>query len=126
MKREAKFNTLFNHWLKEVYKQTAAFELKQTTSDSLPFTSLKMHQILALSEAKKGVMVFKIPDAGFQNPFDTFSLAGVPAFVVVKYPGFFCLIDIEDWLMELSIRDRESLTSERAKKIATITVATSS
>lgn len=121
MKREANFQTTFNHWLKAVHKQ---------------------------------IFVFKIPDCGFQNPFDAFSvdangkfsawelkqtktnslsfslvvdhqvnaLKRVKGFVVIKYPKFFCLIDILDWCNEVERSDRKSLTSERAKEIATIIV----
>lgn len=123
MKHEANFNTLFNHWLKSVHKQTGAFELKQTKTNSLPFASVVPHQVAALKNSKNGVLVFKIPDAGYQNPFDTFSLAGVPAFVVIKYPDFFCMIDINDWLQEVKINERKSLTSIRAKEIATTIVS---
>jgi len=119
MKREQKFNTYFNAWVKNVYKKTAAFECKQTTTDSLPFSAVQPHQVQALLCASEGVFVWKIPDAGYQNPFDCFSLVGVPAFVVVKYPGFFCLISIQTFLEERQKSPRKSLTSARAISIAT-------
>ncbi len=121
-KREANFNTTFNHWLKEVYRKTACFELKQTQTDSLPFSALQDHQAQSLLQARWETFVFKIPDAGYQNPFDCFSLCGVPAYVVIKYPDFFCLIDIETFQLESSKSKRRSLTAVRAKEIATIVV----
>ena len=123
MKNEAKFQTKFNHWVKNVYKQTAAFALKQTTTNSIPFSSVVPHQVLALSHARNGTLVFKIPDAGYQNPFDSFCLSHVPAFVVIKFPDFFCLIDINDWVNEDTRSTRRSLTSARSKEIATLVVA---
>lgn len=122
MKREAAFNSLFNKWVKNVYRRTACFELKQTTTDSLPFSALQEHQAQALLCARWETFVFKIPDAGYQNPFDCFSLCGVPAYVVIKYPGFFCLIDIETFQLEAGRSKRRSLTSSRAKDIAVLVV----
>lgn len=124
MKREANFQTTFNHWVKEVYKKTAVFELKQTTGNSIPFSAVQYHQSRALIAAKEGVLSYKIPDCGYQNPFDSFCLAGVPAFVVVKFPGFFCLIDIGVWLREDFQSKRRSLTAHRAKELSTVTVLT--
>lgn len=118
MKREANFNSLFNKWVKNVYRKTAAFELKQTTTDSLPFSALQEHQAQALLQARWETFVFKIHDAGYQNPFDAFSLSGVPAYVVIKYPDFFCLIDIETFMLESKRSKRRSLTSFRAQEIA--------
>lgn len=121
MKREAKFQITFNHWLKDILKQ---------------------------------VFVFKLPDCGFQNPFDVFSvsvdgkfsawelkqtqkdylpfsavmphqldaLCIVKGTVVIKYPEFFCLIYVDTFIKERNSSDRKSLTSERAKEIAQICV----
>ena len=118
MKREAKFNTTFNHWLKNVYKKTGAFELKQTKSDSLPFSDVKPHQIEALQAVRHNTFVYKIPDLGLQNPFDCFCLTEQPAYVVVKYPKFFCLISVDSFVLESQKSKRKSLTSARAKDIA--------
>lgn len=121
-KSEANFNTYFNKWLKAVYKQTAAFELKQTKTTSIPFSSVVPHQVQALSQVRNGTFVWKIPDCGFQNPFDCFSMVRMDAFVVIKYPDFFCLIDINDWTQEDKIAERRSLTASRAREIATLIV----
>jgi hypothetical protein len=118
MKREAKFNTTFNHWLKNVYKKTGAFELKQTKSDSLPFSDVKPHQLEALQAVRHNTFVYKIPDLGLQNPFDCFCLTEQPAYVVVKYPKFFCLISVDSFVLESQKSKRKSLTSARAKDIA--------
>ena len=53
-KKEANFQTTFNHWLKNVYKRTGAFELKQTQTDSLPFSDVQEHQIQALQAVRHG------------------------------------------------------------------------
>ena len=116
-KREAAFNTYFLKWVKANFQKTAAFELKQTKTDSIPFSALKLHQEKALFYAKHEHLTWKIPDCGFQNVFDCFSLYRVPAYVVIKYPEKFYLIDIDSWTAERDISMRKSLTEDRAKEI---------
>jgi len=123
-KREADFGRLFRHWLKTTAMISAAFELKQTISNSLPFSDVQEHQIDALSAAasRTGIL-FKIPDdSRGVKPFDFFYLRHSLAFVVIKYPRFFCLIELEAFLREKEISKRKSLTSERAKAISYISV----
>lgn len=122
MKHEAKFQTVFNHWLKSTYKESGVFELKQTKSQSVPFAAVVPHQEQALWNTKNRKIVYKLPDVGYQNPYDCICLMKLPAFVVLKYPSFFCLIDIDDWLNEKKRSKRRSLTSNRAEEIATLIV----
>jgi hypothetical protein len=122
MKREAKFQTMFSHWLKNVYKKTACFELKQTQTDSLPFSDVKPHQIDALEQVERGTFVFKIPDAGYQNPFDCFCMTIQPAYIVIRYPTFFCLITTTWWRLEMATSKQRSLTAKRAMEIAHLVV----
>ena len=122
MKREAKFNSAFRDWLKEHPMPSGAFEIKQTTTDSLSFDSLKEHQLWALLTVKNNQLIFKIPDVGYQNPFDFFYFNKAEAYIVIKYPEFFCLIDIDDWIKENASSVRRSLTSSRAKEIASVVV----
>ncbi len=122
-KREAKWNSIFNHWIKEKYKRTACFELKQTETGSLPFSAVKDHQIQALLAASGKGLVFKIPDGSFtQSPFDTFSLFNVSAYVVIKYPESFEIITIDNFIYERDRSKRKSLTYERAKAISSISI----
>ncbi len=100
IKKEAKYQTKFNHWLKEVYKKSAVFELKQTQGSSIPFDSVVPHQIAALTAVNEGTFVFKIPDAGFQNPFDCFCLTQMPAYVVLCFPESMEVIPISGFLLE--------------------------
>lgn len=120
IKREARFQTQFNKWLTKEFKETGVFELKHTHGkDSLPFNAVKDHQLRALSIAKHGVFSYKISDfdmIGFK-PFDCFCVARVMAYVVIKYPDFFCLIDIDDFIKEKGRSKRKSLTSDRAQDI---------
>ncbi len=106
--------------MKHILKENGVFELKQTKTDTLPFNSVKEHQLRALLQVKHGTFVFKIPDLGYQNPFDSFCLNNLSAYVVIQYPDFSCMIDVDDWFYESSISNRKSLTSKRAKEIASI------
>jgi len=115
---ERSFQTTFSHWLKAVHKQSGAFELKVAKKESLPFSAVVDHQIQALENVRHGTFVFKIPDAGYQNPFDCFCFNTAPAWVVIKYEKFFCLISIDTFLLERGRSKRKSLTAVRAKDIA--------
>lgn len=118
--REKDFQSTFNKWLKTTYKESGVFELKLTHSDSLPFSAVQPHQELALWHTQHNQLVYKIPDVGFQNPFDCVSLVEIPAYVVVRYPEFFCLINIDTWQKEAKLSKRKSLTASRAKEICTV------
>lgn len=122
MKREAKKQTTFNHWVKEVYKKTAAFELKQTQGPSIPFSDVKDHQVAALLAVKEGTFVWKIPDCGFQNPFDSFCMTKCPAYVVIFYPLSAEIIPIEGFILERERSKRKSLTYDRAKAISVMSI----
>lgn len=121
LKREAKFTTLFLTWVKKEYKNTGAFEIKSTRGKNyLPFSEVKPHQLRALRITKHGFFAYKISDAAIgYKPFDCFSMAFMPAYIVISYPEFFCLIDIDTFeqIMILSARENvKSLDSETAKE----------
>ena len=122
-KREAQFGTLFRSWLRRNPMPTSAFELKQTTADYLPFSDVKDHQIDALLSAKNGQLLWKLPDdsRGIKC-FDYFYFNQAAAWVVIKYPGSFEVIDIEVFLLEKERSTRKSLTHKRAQEISTMSV----
>ena len=119
MKREAQFTLLFRHWvMAQDNLRSAAFELKQTASDSLPFDAVKDHQIAALM-ASKSAFLYKIPDDSRGiKPYDLVYLNKAEAFVVIRYVDCFVLIEVEDFTLERDTSKRKSLTSDRAKQIA--------
>jgi hypothetical protein len=117
MKNEALFTTRFKKWLHaEVVKKgvefAAAYEIKVTDTNSMPFSMVKDHQIEALLAVKNGTFMYKIPDAGWQNPFDMFVMQRQPAYVVVAFtdlkPMHVWVIDIETFVQ---IRDTEDSKS---------------
>jgi len=121
--QEKDFQSEHNKWLKYNFKGSGAFELKITKGPSIAFKMLKEHQLHSLWAVKHGSLVFKIPDLGFQNPYDSFKMSGLPAFVVVlfyKGPGKkreFVMIDVDMWAREEKKSMRKSLTEERAREI---------
>lgn len=125
-KKEASFNTLFNSWLRNVYKKTGAYELKQTPDDYISYSRLEKHQEDALLAVSNGTFVYKISDEsiGFK-PYDCFCFTNSPAFVVVLYQKSktFYLISINNWVYFRDEKSkRKSLTETEAKEIATISV----
>lgn len=123
-KREADFGTLFRHWLKANPIISAAFELKQTKKGCIPFAEVKDHQLEALqaAQSKQGIL-YKAPDDSMGiKPFDYFYLRNSLAFVVIKYPKFFVLIEVDEFIKEKKKSDRKSLTESKAKEIASLTV----
>ena len=120
---ERDFQSHFNKFLKNVHKQSGAFELKVATGNRLPFSAVKEHQIKALEQVRHSTFVYKISDfSQMQQPFDCFSFTRQPAWIVIKYEKFFCLITIDAFQAERFKSKRKSLTSERAREIASIVI----
>src|ERR1700744_3439847 len=109
--KERSFQTIFGHWVKEHMKESAAFELKSVKGKSCPFNAVQEHQIMALKRVEEGIFYHKIPDVGFQNPFDCFSLVKCPAYVVIRYgSGNWYAIRVWLFVFEAGISKRKSLT----------------
>lgn len=122
MTNEATRTTLFLKYSKLFLNYTFAFEAKICKGKSLPFDAVVPHQVSNLYHAKHGLFNFKIPDAGWQNPFDGFQLARVPAFVVIFWYQHrddkrFTMIDIDMWEEEKRLSKRKSLVYERSCEI---------
>jgi len=123
-KREADFGLLFRHWIRANPRYSAAFELKQTTTNSFPFNEVKDHQIewLQAANSDKG-MLYKIPDDSRGiKPFDYVYLRKAGALIFIKYPGCFHGISVENFIYEKERSIRKSLTEARARDIAVVSV----
>ncbi len=121
-KREADFGKRFRAWVKaQSDMPPAAFELKQTLIDYIPFSALQEHQEYALLAASgRSGILYKIGDDSCGiKPFDFFYLARAEAYVVIKYPKGFEVITIENFIAERERSTRKSLTHERAMAIST-------
>ena len=123
IKREAAFTQLFRHWLKANPMYSAAFELKQTTTDSLPFSDVQEHQMAALMAAEGEGLIYKAPDDSRGiKPFDIFYLRHATSYIVIKYPHFFVIILARVFGYEKAMSARKSLTSRRARELSTVCV----
>lgn len=90
IKREAQFTTKFKKWLRiqtEVQDKDycAAMEIKVTEGKSIPFNAVSKHQVDALDAVRDGIFMYKIPDAGWQNPFDMLVMSGQKAYVIFAF-----------------------------------------
>lgn len=124
MRREAEFQNLFRHWLKANAGlfDSCAFELKQTTGDSIPFDALAEHQDAALDAVQQVEtgLLYKIPDDSRGiKPFDFVYLRDADAWVVIRFPKFFVVIDRDDFEYARKHSDRKSLTGDQAREIST-------
>lgn len=121
---ESKFTILFRHWLRaNPLDSSAAFELKVTDTNRLSFAAVQEHQLDSLVAVKHRSVLYKAPDDSRQTkPFDLFYLNCEQAYVVIKYPNSFHIIDVEDFIYEKANSEERSLTSERAREIATYNI----
>lgn len=125
IKREANFGEIFRHYLRaHPWPRPAAFELKQTTANAIAFDSVQPHQINALASANSTLgILYKAPDDSRGiKPFDYFYLVECDAYIVIKYPHFFVVIALVNFLREKQLSERKSLTASRAREIAHTTV----
>lgn len=117
MKKEAKWQTIWNQYVREK-NFYGYFELKQTETNSFPFDDIKVHQMEGLLAAEKNGFCWKLSDADMrEKPFDSFFSLPAPSYFVIKYPGCFYVIKASIMFEEILKRDRESLTIDRAKEI---------
>ncbi len=115
--READFGILFRHWIKAHPQFTAAYELKQTSKDSIPFSCVEDHQLVYLEAIRsdKGVLVRV---QGTNGEPDYIYLRNEPAYIVIKFPKSFHIITPDAFLIAKRKEDRKSLTESRAKEIS--------
>lgn len=122
MKREAKHQITFGHWGR-ITDIKGAFELKQTTGDSIPFTSkFEEHQLDSLEAIEEAGLRWKFSDADVRKkPCDYISTDPMPAWIVAVFSKYryFTVIRHADFMAEAKISDRKSLRYDRAREIAT-------
>lgn len=122
MKREAKHQITFAHWSR-ISDIKGAFELKQTTGDSIPFTSsFEEHQLDSLKSIEEAGLRWKFSDTDVRKkPCDYISTDPMPSWIVAFFSKhrYFAVIRYEEFMAEGKIADRKSLRYDRAKDIAT-------
>jgi hypothetical protein len=122
--KEKDFQTKFGHWLKANWDKSSVFELKLVKSLTMPFSVIADHQLSALFATFNNNIYYKIPDAGYQNPYDCIFLKQIPAYIVIMFyrrgQTEFIMIDINTFITEKNSSNRKSLTELRAKEIGMI------
>ncbi len=116
-KKEAKWQTIWNQYLRET-KIPGFFELKQTLRESLPFSSIEIHQYDGLQAAERSGLVWKLSDEDRrQKPCDTLSVPPIPAYLVIKFPDAYYMIRIGE-IVKLRESGGISITREDAERVA--------
>ena len=92
MKREAKWQTIFNQYLKEK-KWYIFHELKQTNTDSFQFAKIERGQEEGLPALEKNGLVYKFSDEiSRPKACDGVSIPPLPAYLIIKFKdGFYCI-----------------------------------
>lgn len=119
--RESKASIRFRHWLKANPHFTCAIEMKQTMTESFPFSDVKDHQIdygMAI-KSNNGVL---IRTYGIEGLPDYVYLRREPSYVVIQYPKSMEIIDMETFVTEKERSNRKSLTWDRAKQLSVFSI----
>ena len=107
--------------LKERGEPTCAVEIKVARDGRLAYSRLAEHQENALYAVKHGIIPFKIPDVGFQNPFDAIIMTKIPAYIAVIFHergNTRCyMIDIDKWIEWRAYTKTKSIKEEECRQI---------
>ena len=118
--QEAEFGLLFRKWInahKDYFDESCSFELKHTRGeDYLPYDELGAAQIAYASKITgEGVLVRVI---GSDGQPDYIWMRHAPSHIAIRYPKFWCVLLVGDFVWERNMGKRKSLTSARAREIA--------
>lgn len=121
---EAKFDARLSEWLYANPEKfaTSSMETKDTKGKNyLPFVAVESPQVNYAKRISgpKGAFIRVI---GTDGQPDRIWMVNAPAWIVIRYPDFFCMISIGNWEYEKSRSKAKSLTSLRARQIATLVV----
>lgn len=120
--REAGFGIEFRRWW-EKSRMPGNFELKHTKGAySLPFRAVEPAQVIVGNGASAGKGVLLRLVKGTIGSPDYIGQIRQPCYIVIRYPDFFCVIALDDFLRERGRSDRKSLTAERAHDISEINI----
>lgn len=121
MKKEAKWQILWNKYLRENPEENPGFyELKQTSNEYFYYRHFQKHQIMSLLIMRSNGLIWKLSDADpREKPCDCISIPPMPAYVVVKYPRAFVMIEIMDFVSDRDTTKLKALSYEHAIDIAT-------
>jgi hypothetical protein len=124
MKKEAKWQTVFNQYLKEK-KWYMFHELKQTNTESFQFAKIESGQDEGLPALEKSGLVYKFSDEiSRQKPCDGVSIPPLPSYLVIKFKdGFYCIrySEIEKMRDSGAIAISKDMAEELSERIIKIT-----
>ncbi len=117
MKKEAKWNTILNQYLREK-KMYCFYELKQTETKSFAFGKIEKVQWDGLQSMEANGLVWKLSDEiSRPKPCDGFSLPPLPSYLIIKFPAKFIFIRFEK-IVELRDEGVISINRSKAEEIA--------
>lgn len=117
MKKEQKWNTILNQYLREK-KFYCFFELKATEMDSFPLNKIRRVQDEGLPALEKNGLVWKWSDEiSRPKPADGVSIPPLPSYLIIKFADAFYFIRYEN---VVKFRDEGiiSITRSMAEKLA--------
>lgn len=120
-KKEAGFGLMFRKWIEKNPRFSCSLEMKQTATDSIPFSCVEEEQLIygMAIRSERGVLIRVV---GTKGEPDYIWCRNMPSYVVIKFPKFFCLIPVPIFIQEKETSTRKSLISSRAKEISTVVV----
>jgi len=113
MKREAKYNTILNQYLRE--KELYCFyELKYTGNhNSFNFAKIEKGQWDGLQATEKNGLVWKLSDETSRpKPCDGFNIPPLPSYLIIKFSSEFCFIRFDKIV---AMRDEGAISISRSK-----------
>lgn len=124
LKKEADFSILLRSYLRaHPLPVSCPLEVKDTRGKpSFNYNELKEEQInnALASKSDKGNLI-RVSTGTIGAP-DYCYYRNSPAYVVIKYPSGFVIVDIETFILERDTSRRKSLTWERAQEISIRTI----
>ena len=112
MKREQKWNTVLNQYLREK-KIYCFYELKQVNIDSFPFSKIRKVQWEGLQSTERNGLVWKFSDEVSRPKMcDGVSIPPLPSYLIIKFKDEFVLVRFEKIVQ---LRDEGVISISRSK-----------
>ena len=117
MKKEAKWQTIFNQYLREK-KWYIFHELKQTNTESFQFAKIEYGQDEGLPALEKSGLVWKFSDEiSRPKACDGVSIPPLPSYLVIKFKDEFCCIRYKE-ITKLRDEGVISISKEKAEDLS--------
>lgn len=117
MKKEAKWNTVLNQYLRETQFH-CFYELKQTNLETFQFAKIEKGQDEGLPALEKSGLVWKFSDEiSRPKPCDGASIPPLPSYLVIKFKDEFCFIRYEE-ISKMRDEGVISITRQKAEELS--------